>query len=222
MRVIVQNEPNNPLNKGIVVFHAGSNIANTWSDFKKFSTADQEYYNQLLPLEDCFIDGKTDSTEVKEIKPKLIDENTIQINSQTEVELTELSLIDDPKAVEALQYLKSKGITGDISTLLQSIPVSKVKRRQAKRASINDQVKNAAAKILKISDINPLGKKLDKSFRNNNLAHTISLINGKINQLVGKPSGTRDEWTIDDWNKVDSKFNSILKEVAKEVLDVKN
>ncbi|WP_434139499.1 DEAD/DEAH box helicase [Photobacterium leiognathi] len=222
MRVIVQNEPSNPLNKGIVVFHAGSNIANTWSDFKKFSTADQEYYNQLLPLEDCFIDDKADSSAVREIKPKLFDENTVQINSQTEVQLSELSLIDNPKALEALRYLDSIGIRGDISTLLQSIPVSKVKRRQAKRASLNDQVKNAAAKILKINDISPAGKMLDKSFRNNNLAHTIALINGKINQLVGKPSGTRNEWNIDDLTKVETNFNTILTEVEQEVLNVKN
>ncbi|MCD9548662.1 DEAD/DEAH box helicase [Photobacterium carnosum] len=219
MRVITQNEPDNPLNKGIVVFHAGSNIANRWSDFKTFSTADQEYYNQLLPLEAYPINTDPNSTEVNIIKPRIFDENTIQINSQSDVHISELNLIDDPKALEALKYLESIGLTGDIETLLQSIPVSKVKKRQAKRASLPDKVKTAAIRILKANDINPNTKNLDKSFRSNNMVYTICLINKKINSLIGRPSGTRDEWNIDDLTKVDEAFNSILSEVEKDILN---
>ncbi|WP_373060117.1 helicase-related protein, partial [Vibrio parahaemolyticus] len=45
MRVIEQNSPRSPINQGIVVYHAGSNIAQRWSDFKEFSTADREYFD---------------------------------------------------------------------------------------------------------------------------------------------------------------------------------
>ena len=34
MRVIVQNSPGNALNNGVVVFHAGANVARRWQDFQ--------------------------------------------------------------------------------------------------------------------------------------------------------------------------------------------
>lgn len=58
MRAIAQNEPGNPLNQGVVVFQAGVNIKERWTDFQRCSTADQEYFDQLLPLEELhFTDG---------------------------------------------------------------------------------------------------------------------------------------------------------------------
>jgi superfamily II DNA or RNA helicase len=218
MRVIVQNDPQNALNKGVVIFHAGSNIASRWSDFKKFSRADQEYYNQLLPLE-AFDVGTQGGDRTKVIQPKIFDENTLKIQSQSEVHISELNLLDDPKAMEALQYLKSIGASGDIDTLLQSVPVTKVKKRQAKRASLPERVKNSAIRILKTNNINPNGKTIDKSFRNNNMVHVISMINREINNLVGKPSGTRSEFNIDALNKIDDSFNKILLTVEEDILN---
>ncbi|MDC6690015.1 helicase-related protein, partial [Leclercia adecarboxylata] len=52
MRVIRQNAPGDVLNQGVVVFHAGANIARRWVDFQEFSEADRDYFDQLLPLEE--------------------------------------------------------------------------------------------------------------------------------------------------------------------------
>src|SRR5688572_22574717 len=46
MRVIVQNSPADPLNQGVVVFHAGANIARQWSDFQNYTEADREFFDQ--------------------------------------------------------------------------------------------------------------------------------------------------------------------------------
>jgi superfamily II DNA or RNA helicase len=51
MRVIEEGNPNSILNHGTVIFHAGSNIQNRWTDFQEYSQADQEYFQNLLPLE---------------------------------------------------------------------------------------------------------------------------------------------------------------------------
>lgn len=51
MRVIEQNDPYHPLNQGVVIFHAGANVARRWEDFQQYSEADQEYFDQLLPIE---------------------------------------------------------------------------------------------------------------------------------------------------------------------------
>ena len=52
MRVIKQNEPDDPINHGVVVFHAGANIARRWTDFQSYTGADQEFFDALLPIED--------------------------------------------------------------------------------------------------------------------------------------------------------------------------
>jgi superfamily II DNA or RNA helicase len=44
MRVIQQNAPGHVLNQGVVVFHAGGNIARQWTDFQTYSEADREYF----------------------------------------------------------------------------------------------------------------------------------------------------------------------------------
>ena len=51
MRTVVPNDADHPQNRGIVVFHAGANVARRWNDFRDFSHADQEYFDELLPLE---------------------------------------------------------------------------------------------------------------------------------------------------------------------------
>lgn len=63
MRVIDQNAPDSPLNRGVVVFHAGANVAKRWSDFRQYSTADQEYFDQLLPLVDEMTGATTETKE---------------------------------------------------------------------------------------------------------------------------------------------------------------
>ena len=51
MRAIVPDDPTSIQNQGTVVFHAGGNIAGRWEDFREFSAADREYFQQLLPIE---------------------------------------------------------------------------------------------------------------------------------------------------------------------------
>lgn len=209
MRVITQNEPDNPINKGVVVFHAGSNIASRWDDFKKFSKADQEYYNQLLPLEDFPVSAEGKKTDY-EIIPKLVDDNEISVRSQSDISMSELNLIDDPKALKALEYLRSIGAKGNIEDLLETIPKSKVQIRKAKRQALPDRVKNSAMRIIKRLQLNPNGHNLDKSFRLSNLPYVISQINRDINQVVGKESGCRAELNIKELELIDSNYDSIL------------
>jgi superfamily II DNA or RNA helicase len=209
MRVITQNDPDNPVNKGVVVFHAGSNIANRWADFKKFSKADQEYYNQLLPLEVFTIPPGKDPSSY-EIIPKLSDVSEISVKSQVDVSISELNLIDDPKALHALEYLRSIGATGNIEDLLEAIPTTKAQIRKAKRQALPDRVKTSAMTIVKRLKVNPNGKNLDKSFRLGNLTYIISQINREINHAVGKASGHRSELNISELELIETKYDSIL------------
>lgn len=211
MRVIVQNAPMDPKNQGVVVFHAGANIASKWEDFKQYSSADQEYFDQLLPLE--FIDP-TNVKVSREIVPELEDGDPVEVKSQSEVSLEELELLA-PDENLAIQLLKDRGLIPDsfdpASEILEQIPSTKVARRQAKRASLNMRVRTEAARLLYLHGISPGGAELDRLRRGRlNLILLISEINKKVNDLVGKEAGSRNELSQAELDHIDLNFSSIV------------
>ncbi|WP_455913287.1 DEAD/DEAH box helicase [Pseudomonas syringae] len=211
MRVIVQNAPMDPKNQGVVVFHAGANIASKWEDFKQYSSADQEYFDQLLPLE--FIDP-TNVKVSREIVPGLEGGDPVEVKSQSEVFLEELELLA-PDENLAIQLLKDRGLIPDsfdpASEILEQIPSTKVAKRQAKRASLNMRVRTEAARLLYLHGISPGGAELDRLRRGRlNLILLISEINKKVNDLVGKEAGSRNELSQAELDHIDLNFSSIV------------
>lgn len=211
MRVIVQNAPMDPKNQGVVVFHAGANIASKWQDFQQYSSADQEYFDQLLPLE--FVDP-TNVKPSREIVPTLEEGGILEVKGQSEVSLEELELLA-PDENLAIQLLKDRGLIPDsfdpANEILEQIPTTKVAKRQAKRASLNMRVRNEAAKLLHRHGIRPGGSELDCLRRGRaNIILLISEINTKVNELVGKESGSRNELSQRELDHIDSNFLSIV------------
>lgn len=211
MRVIVQNAPMDPKNQGVVVFHAGANIASKWQDFQQYSSADQEYFDQLLPLE--FV-GPTNVKPSREIVPTLEEGDPLEVKGQSEVSLEELELLAPDENV-AIQLLKDRGLIPDsfnpANEILEQIPTTKVAKRQAMRASLNMRVRNEAAKLLHRHGIRPGGSELDRLRRGRaNIILLISEINTKVNELVGKESGNRNELSQGELDHIDSNFSSIV------------
>ena len=166
MRVIKQDAPGDPLNNGVVVFHAGANIARRWEDFQQFSEADREFFDNLLPIEGLdFTNG--DEIRIDRLAPLPQAQEPLDVRSQTDVRLQEIPLIrDDPAALEALKILRQKGYSPDqvkeAYQALEPVPVTKVRARQAKRTKLDMRVKTEAARILAKRRINPEGKTLDR------------------------------------------------------------
>lgn len=52
MRSIIQDNPYHPINQGTVIFHAGANLHNRWNDLREFSQSEQEFFSELLPMEE--------------------------------------------------------------------------------------------------------------------------------------------------------------------------
>ncbi|NES63713.1 DEAD/DEAH box helicase, partial [Vibrio parahaemolyticus] len=105
-------------------------------------------FDQLLPEKEY---TPTESSNFESLRPTIENDDKFVIKDQSEVSIDKSALIDDPKALEALRYLNSIGVTGDIDELLQQvdkIPVTKVRKRQAQRQALSDRVKNATGKIL--------------------------------------------------------------------------
>lgn len=219
MRVIKQDSPRSMINQGVVVYHAGSNIAKRWADFKDFSSADKEYFDQLFPEKEFF---PSDSTNTETLKPRIENTEKIDIKAQSDVSLDTSTLIDDPKAIEALRYLRNVGVSGNIEDLLQAlelekVPVTKVKKRQAQRQALHEKVQHATGKILAILGKNPTSKNLDRSFRQNNYEFVCSLINKNINQHVERKSNERHEFTAHELSSIESVFDHIVSKVEQEL-----
>ena len=227
MRVVKQNAPGDPLNNGVVVFHAGANIASRWEDFQQYSEADSEFFDQLLPVEGLdFTDG--DEIEIEPVVQLAEDRDRVDVRSQTDVRLEEIPLInDDPDAIAALKTLQQKGYSLDqvkeAYQALQPVPVTKARVRQARRANLDMRIRTEAARILLDKGINPERQDLDvKRLGRTNLIVMKSAIDRQVNAAVGQKIGERSEFSAAQLDQVDSEFGDIVDRAIQEVFSGTN
>lgn len=221
MRAIDQNAPESINNQGVVVFHAGSNIARLWEDFQEFSQADREFFDQLLPLEDL---NFGDATELVIEPPtqRTRRTNQVVIRAQEGVIVEEIPLIlEDEDVRKAIQILQEKGVTlEDLRTAYdhRPVPTTRQRERQASRQALDDIVKNETGYILRQRGINPQGRELDRNhLGKNNFAVLKSVIDKKINQFVGKKPGSRHELSKAELDLVRDSLNEIIADAVSEV-----
>ena len=221
MRVVEQDAPGHPINRGVVVFHAGANIARRWEDFQQYSEADQAYFDQLLPVEGLDF-GTGDELEVE---PRPITASTVRVDvrSQTDVRLEEIPLIaQDPEALVALTLLRGRGYTVDQVAQafeeLQPVPVTKARQRQARRSGLDMRVKSEAARILASKKMNPEGRELDRQrLGRSNLIVLKAAIDRQIYGAVDRKAGERHEFDKNDLDRIDKDFAALVDRAVQEV-----
>jgi superfamily II DNA or RNA helicase len=226
MRVIEHDAPGHPLNNGVVVFHAGANIARRWEDFQQYSEADREYFDQLLPIEALDF-TKADELQIEPTqtgRPR----DPIEVRSQTDVRLQEIALInDDSEAITALKILQGKGYTPDqvkqAYEQLQPVPVTKVRQRKAKRAGLDMRVKTEAARILHDRKINPEGHELDRQkLGRTNLITLKAAIDRHVATAVDRKIGERSQYTKPQLDQIDAQFAALVERAVQEVFNGSN
>jgi hypothetical protein len=222
MRVIEQNNPQSVQNNGTVVFHAGANIARQWEDFQKFSQADQEYFDQLLPLEELSFGSSTELEIVPKIKPRV--GNPINIVGQKNIHLQEIPLFEDEETRRAFELLVSRNISPDMYKSAfeahEPIRVSKVRQRQADRKGLDELTRNKVGELLHSRGINPEGKNLDKKhLGKSNFVVVKSAFDQKIMALTGIKKGERSEMTQEQLTLAIDSLDVICKEVEREYID---
>jgi superfamily II DNA or RNA helicase len=221
MRAIEQEKPGHVLNQGVVVFHAGANIKERWDDFQRYSTADQEYFAQLLPLEEInFADGDEAILEPVLSGPY---ENPVEIRHQAEVLMQEIPLLkEDAEAARAIAYLKERGYSPDEvkQAMLIEIPTTKQRHRLASQKELDDLVKHRVGKLLIARKINPKGRELDNQKPpRENFVLLKSGVDKKIYSMFERGPGQRGDFTQAQLDAAEEKLQGILMEVAGEVLD---
>ena len=221
MRVIEQDAPGHVLNHGTVVFHAGANVASRWEDFQQYSEADQEFFDQLLPLEGLDFD----SSDELEVEPHgWGDGEEVDVRSQSDVELQEIPLIEDNEALDALRVLQEKGYTSDqvkqAYEELEPVPVTRVRQRQAMQSSLDMRVRTEARRVLAERGLNPEGQDLDwKRLGRSNFVVVKAAIDQQVNSTVGRSSGERHEFTRPELDAIDQGFAAIIECALEEVFN---
>src|SRR6218665_3308965 len=211
MRVIVQNVPGHVVNQGVVVFHAGANIARQWDDFRRYSEAAQAFFVQLLPLDGFDPDGSHGERENVPV-PSMGDE--MEVRAQSEVQLEEIHLLADDEAA-AIRLLQERGIIpGDFDPArqaLQPVPTTRVAQRRAMRDGLDMRVRTEAARILHERGLNPAGRELDRQrLGRDNLIVLKAAIDRQVNTFVGRVSGERHEFSRAELDQIDAGFAGIV------------
>ncbi len=219
MRVIDQNSPESLRNRGVVVFHAGANVARRWQDFQRYSQADQEFFDQLLPIEG--LDFAT--RDEIEIEPVMHDAREgLEVRGQTGVHIQEIHLLEDEAALDALRLLQQRGYTPEqvrnAMQELQPVPVTRQRQRQAARSELDARVQNITGQILAQRGINHEGRTLDRArLGRTNFVVLKSAIDRQVNALVGRTSGTRSEFSRDQLSQIEADFDGIIARAIAEV-----
>ncbi len=218
MRVIVQNDPHSPLNQGVVVYHAGANIAQRWEDFRTYSEADQAFFDALLPVEG--IDPSSGDGEREIDIERTLDE--LVVRAQTDVHMQEIPLLNQDQAA-AIRLLQESGIIpADFdpeSQVLTPVPTTRVRVRQAMRQGLAERNMQEAARILHGRGINPGGSTLDPRHMRTNLIFMKSALDRHVNSVVGRGAGERSEFRREDLDRIDENYEAIVAAAIQEVFD---
>ncbi len=223
MRVVEQDAPDELINRGVVVFHAGANVARHWTDFQQYSEADQAYFDQLLPLEGLDFTDADELTADPDLN-RTRNPNEVEVRGQVGVQVQEIPLIDAPEDVAALERLVSKygatAVTQRI-TELAPVPTTKVRERQAKRRELDMRVQTEAAAILRSRGINLQGSELDRKYlgRTNSVV-MIAALNAAVNEKVGQTSGKRHELSRVELDQIEAAWHEVVGAATNKVFDV--
>ncbi|WP_082652724.1 DEAD/DEAH box helicase [Aureimonas sp. AU12] len=220
MRVIDQNAPDSPRNRGVVVFHAGANIARRWEDFQEYSQADQQFFDELLPVEGLDFGNGNELTV--DPMPR-VDGDGIEVRGQTGLQLEELHLLADDAAVQALQVLADRGYSPDdvrdAMRELVPVPITRQRQRQADRAALVARTASVVGAILAQRGINPEGRELDRNrLGRSNFVVLKAAIDRHANALVGRSAGERHELSREDLATIEADFDGIVARATAEVI----
>ena len=217
MRVIKQNSPSDPNNQGSVVFHAGANIASRWQDFQEYSEADQQFFDQLLPLQGLDFQ-KADEIAVTPVQRP---PNTVEVRAQTGVILEEIPLLNDDEAMKAIQTLRTRGYSADdVRRAMEyhPVPTTKANERQAARTALDMRIKTEVGRILGQRKLNHLGKEIDtKHLDRTNFVVVKAAIDRQVNGAVGRGAGERHEFNRTELDIIDARFTELVAAAEKEV-----
>jgi hypothetical protein len=148
----------------------------------------------------------------------------IEVQTQDGVMLEEIPLLADDEAVRAIQTLAERGYAPEdvrrAMVELQGVPTTRVRERQAARASLDMRVRNEVGRILGSRGLNPRGRELDRQrLGRENFVVVKAAIDRRINESVGRAAGERSEFTRPQLDQIEENFDTLVQEGIQGVFD---
>ena len=224
MRVIHQDKPDHPDNRGVIVTHVGLNNEKRWQDFREFDLDDQDL---VAGWNELGIDDDAPSEETRQAgEPRRFDQLRLVQGESIDhfLDDTFLDLTDDRVFDEVLGREVMPGVTlGSVligeeqrDALRQSliarqrefgpvpdyseIPVSPQRRRKEARRRLAERSKSVAARVLKDLGVGVQGRDFARISGRSNQANrqaAIALMHERVNDFIGIDPGQRSEITGD-------------------------
>lgn len=203
MRIIDPVNTTSPVNQGVVIYHAGANVARRWEDFQQYSEADQDFFDQLLPVE--IFDPAANAREIIPIGGTAA---SVIVSEQNVVDLQEIPLLTR-EAQNAIELFIREGIIpGDFNPeteTLQRLPVARQRQRQTMRQLLDNNSMNIDRIVLGRRGIDPNRGELDtKHLGRTNLICMKAAIDRQINKFAGKTSRSRYEFSRDELARIEA------------------
>jgi superfamily II DNA or RNA helicase len=221
---VMRLAPGAPHEEGIVVFHAGSNVATLWDDLRDYSEADRAYFEQLLPFEDeaAFAAGEAEH----EFNPLRHDGG--HVTAQAGAQLEEMPLLEDDDDVRrAVDALAAAGLGADVLDRMQQAPpeelqrlyVTRQNRRIAERERLTATVPVAVRAALGRRDLDPA--RMSPQPPDNNLVLGVKRVNAALAQHVGRPTKTRPDWSLEDFERCIADLDGVVEGAIAEIFDAR-
>jgi hypothetical protein len=207
MRVMIQDDAQNPANHGYVISHIGLNNDANWRDFREFDLEDQQVFREWLESQN---EGELSEGGEGHGRPRRFDEDMI-VHSEIISEFVKQSFLDpsddriidkildavvpgigipfrDFMSPEQARAMLKKAQAKMMEGAPEVLPVSPQKRRQGARKRIADRPKAIAARIIRDLGLSPKGYEVSRLMPGargtNNLVSVIRLLQTEIDQRL--------------------------------------
>jgi len=217
MRVMFQEDPNNPANHGYVVSHVGLNNDANWRDFREFDLEDQQVFREWLEAQP-FDAGERDEPDGSG-KPRRFDEEML-VHGELLSDFVRQSFLDpnDDRIIDRILDAVIPGVgvpfrdfmtRNQAKSMLkkaqekmmemspEAIPISPQQRRKGARKRLADRPKSVAARVLQDLGLAPGGfqvsKLLPEAKGSSNLIGVIRMIHKSIDGELGLKKGERNK-----------------------------
>jgi DNA repair protein RadD len=218
MRVVVQNAPYHPDNRGFVVTHVGLNIDKQLSDFRDVERDDQKFFEDL-------IDGRLPDEPSSDVlngdaRQKLSEGMVVNSEIVTEFFEEEFVSTEDEELVANLrEHAESLGldpavvkiVSSDARASLRRVPASggfavvPQRQRQEARRRLNEEVRRTAKVLLNRLGVNFGGSDLAFKFglrvTGNNFVAAVQLVNKELDRLLKWKPGSRSAMRTEDFQQ---------------------
>lgn len=244
MRVINQDSPGDPDNRGYVVSHVGLNVDRWWSELKGFDEDDLAFFEQLatndkgfaLPTETGGASSASDILPRRHFQPEMVVLEEVIAHYVKERFLPEdvRAMADDVIHAMNLRGLDLKSLGIDRESLEERIraqfsrgqpsgtvieqPVQPQRARQVAKQRLDERVGAAGKELLNELGLSIAGFDLPRVFpqtaATNNLAAAIVLLNLEVQSYLAVGSRERDILTTEQMLRAHDNMDTLIDAIA--------